>query len=185
MSRLLSLVLAAGALLSAQTLPSTIQTKNLAPYVPSPQSIVDRMLELAGTHAGETVYDLGCGDGRVVVTAAQKFRAKAVGVEISQRMVKEANENIKRAGVEDRASIIHGDLMDVDLSPANVVVLYLLRDSNDLVRPKLEKTLKPGTRVVSHDYEIRGWKPTAVEKSSAFKRDHAIFVYTVPQSFKK
>lgn len=167
------------------TLGQTPPRQQLAPYVPSPQPVVDRMLELAGIHAGDLVFDLGCGDGRVVITAAQKFKAKAVGVEISQRMVKEATENIKRAGVEDRASVIHADLMDVDLGPANVVVLYLLRDANDVVRPKLEKSLKPGTRVVSHDYEIRGWKPTQVEKSTAHKRDHNIYVYTVPQSFKK
>ncbi|MGC3956534.1 MAG: class I SAM-dependent methyltransferase [Verrucomicrobiota bacterium] len=159
--------------------------KSLAPFVATPQNIVDKMLALAGVKPGETVYDLGCGDGRVLIAAAQKYRAKAVGVEISQRLVKEASENIKRAGMEKSVSVLHADLMEVDLAPANVVVLYLLRDSNDLVRPKLEKTLRPGTRIVSHDYEIRGWKPTAVERSEANKRDHSIYVYTAPQSFGK
>ena len=158
---------------------------SLAPYVASPQNVVEKMLALAHIKPGETLYDLGCGDGRVLVAAAQKYKAKAVGVEISSPRVKEATLNIKRAGVENLASVMHADLMDVDLAPANVVVLYLLRDSNDLVRPKLEKSLRPGTRVLSHDYEIRGWKPTAVERSEANKRDHNIYLYTIPQSFGK
>jgi SAM-dependent methyltransferase len=176
------LTAAASTLLVAQSgAPKT----SLAPFVPSPPNVVDKMLEMAKIRPGETVYDLGCGDGRVLVAAAQKYKAKAVGVEISSPRVQQANLNIKRAGVEGLASVVHADLMDVDLSPANVVVLYLLRDSNDLVRPKLEKSLRPGTRVISHDYEIRGWKPTLVEHSEANKRDHSIYVYTVPQSFGK
>jgi len=171
----------------AQSLPApTGPVRNsLAPYVSSPQNIVEKMLEMAKIRPGETLYDLGCGDGRVLVAAAQKYKAKAVGVEISSPRVKEATLNIKRAGVEGLASVVHADLMDVDLAPANIVVLYLLRDSNDLVRPKLEKSLKPGTRVISHDYEIRGWKPTSVERSEANKRDHSIYVYTIPQSLGK
>ena len=159
--------------------------KSLAPYVNSPQEVVHRMLEMANVKPGETVYDLGSGDGRVLIVAASRFRAKAVGVEISERLVKSSTESLKRAGLEDLTRVIHGDLMDTDLSPADVVVMYLLRDSNDLIRPKLEKSLKPGTRVVTHDYEIRGWKATAVERMEAYKREHAIYVYTVPQSFKK
>lgn len=159
--------------------------KSLAPFVSTPQNVVEKMLSVANIRPGETVYDLGCGDGRVLIAAAQKYKAKAVGIEISEPRVKEANERIRRAGVEHLASVVHADLMDVDLAPANIVVLYLLRDSNDLVRPKLEKSLRPGTRVISHDYEIRGWKPTSVDRSEANKRDHAIYVYTVPQSFRK
>jgi precorrin-6B methylase 2 len=170
----------------AGLLPAQEARKNsLAPFVSTPQSVVEKMLEMAKLKPGETLYDLGCGDGRVLVAAAQKYRAKAVGVEISSPRVKEAAMNIKRAGVETLASVVHADLMEVDLSPANVVVLYLLRDSNDVVRPKLEKNLRPGTRVISHDYEIRGWKPTLVEHSEANKRDHSIYIYTVPQSFRK
>jgi SAM-dependent methyltransferase len=179
MSRFSLILLAASTLLPGQ---DGRVRNSLAPYVSSPQNIVEKMLEMARIKPGETLYDLGCGDGRVLVAAAQKYRAKAVGVEISTPRVKEANLNIKRAGVENLASVMHADLMDVDLAPANIVVLYLLRDSNDLVRPKLEKSLRPGTRVISHDYEIRGWKPTAVERSEANKRDHAIYVYTIPQS---
>lgn len=165
--------------------PQDLKKKSLAPFVSSPQTIVDKMLSVAKIRPGETVYDLGCGDGRVLVAAAQQYQAKAVGVEISEPRVKQATERIKRAGLENLASVMHADLMDVDLRPANVVILYLLRDSNDLVRPKLEKSLRPGTRVISHDYEIRGWKPTSVDRSEANKREHAIYVYTVPQSFSK
>jgi SAM-dependent methyltransferase len=165
--------------------PQGLEKKSLAPFVSSPQTIVDKMLSVAKIRPGETVYDLGCGDGRVLVAAAQQYQAKAVGVEISEPRVKQATERIKRAGLENLASVVHADLMDVDLRPANVVILYLLRDSNDLVRPKLEKSLRPGTRVISHDYEIRGWKPTMVDRSEANKREHAIYVYTVPQSFGK
>ena len=183
MSRLLILATCAVAGLAWGQGPVAKQT--LAPFVPSPQNVVDKMLSVAHIRPGETVYDLGCGDGRVLVAAAQQYKAKAVGVEISEPRVREANERIKRAGVQNLASVVHADLMDVDLAPANVVILYLLRDSNDVVRPKLEKSLKPGTRVISHDYEIRGWKPTSVERSEANKREHAIYLYTVPQSFGK
>ena len=181
MSRILMMLSA----LAAASAQESLAQKSLAPYVPSPQTVVDKMLSVAHIRPGEIVFDLGCGDGRILVAAAQQYKAKAVGVEISEPRVREANERIKRAGVENLASVRHADLMDVDLSPANVVILYLLRDSNDLVRPKLEKSLKPGTRVISHDYEIRGWKPTSVDRSEANKRDHAIYVYTVPQSFAK
>ena len=143
------------------------------------------MLELANIRPGETVFDLGSGDGRILITAAQKYHARAVGVELSEQRVKIAQENIHKARVEDRVSVIHGDLMDADLTSANVVMLYLLRESNDLLRPKLERSLRSGTRVISHDYEIRGWKPTLVDKPEALKRQHSIYVYTIPQSFKK
>lgn len=179
----LSLVLLALTSLWAQ--PGGSAAKSLAPYVNSPQEVVHRMLELAQVKPGETVYDLGSGDGRVLIVAASRFRAKAVGIEISERLVRSSVESLKRAGLENTARVIHGDLMDTDLAPADVVVLYLLRDSNDLIRPKLEKSLKPGTRVVSHDYEIRGWKPTSTEQMDAQKRAHSIYVYTVPQSFRR
>ena len=117
--------------------------------------------------------------------AAQKHRVKAVGVELSERLAKSTTESLKKLGLSDLASVIHGDLMDVNLADADVVTLYLLRDSNDLLRPKLEKSLHAGARIVSHDYEIRGWRPTAVEHIEASKRQHKIYVYTVPASFAK
>ena len=162
-----------------------VKAQSLAPYVGTPVPVVERMLELANLRTGETVYDLGCGDGRVLIVAAQKHRMKAVGVELSERLAKSTTETLKKLGLSDLATVIHGDLMDVDLSGADVVTLYLLRDSNDLLRPKLEKSLHAGARIISHDYEIRGWRPTLVDHLEASKREHKIYVYTVPASFAK
>lgn len=153
--------------------------KSLAPFVASPQNIVERMLEVSSLKPGETVYDLGCGDGRVLVTAARKFRAKAVGVELSPRLVQQAKDTIQQSGLQNMASVIEGNLLDVDLSAADVVTVYLMTDSNLKLRPNLEKYLKPGARVVSHDFEIKGWKPKYVEEVTAHRRPHRIFVYEI------
>lgn len=154
--------------------------KTLAPYVPSPQAVVDRMLDAAELKPGETLYDLGCGDGIVLITAARRFGAKAVGVELSKKLVDAAQERIRALNLQERVKVIHGDLMNVNLEPADVVTVYLETASNDLLRPKLEKYLKPGARVVSHDFEIRGWKPVKVERIPAYHRDHMIYVYRMP-----
>ncbi len=157
-------------------------SKSLAPYVPSPQPIVEKMLEAAKVKPGELVYDLGSGDGRVLITAAKKFKARSVGVEISPKLVKQARERIKREGLEDKCRVIQGDLREVDLSDADVVVLYLLTSSNELLRPRLERSLKPGARVVSHDFEIREWNPVRVVQAEAHGRIHSIYVYEWPTS---
>jgi protein-L-isoaspartate O-methyltransferase len=157
------------------------RSQYLAPGVWSPVAVCERMLELANLKPGETVYDLGSGDGRVLIIAAQKFNANAVGVEISETFVKRSRDLIASEGLSERVTVVHGDLMDVDISPADVVTIYLLRDSNDVVKPKLESSLKPGARVVSHDYEIRGWKPVAVEKTSANNRQRPIYLYEIPK----
>lgn len=154
---------------------------SLAPYVVSPQRIVERMLELAELKPNETLYDLGSGDGRIIITAAQRFRAKAVGVEISDALVASSTERIARLGLQGRANVIHGDLLQVDLSPADVVTIYLMTGSNEILRPNLEKYLKPGARVVSHEYAVPGWKPKLVEKADeADARNHVIYLYTIP-----
>lgn len=153
---------------------------NLAPYVPSPQAVVEKMLEAAQLKAGETLYDLGCGDGRILVTAAQKFKAHAVGVELSPTLAREATEQVKRMGLQDQVRVVQGNLLDVDLSPADVVTLYLLTSSNERLKPNLEKSLKAGARVVSHDFEMRGWTPIKTEKVDAHNRVHTIYVYEVP-----
>jgi tRNA A58 N-methylase Trm61 len=157
-----------------------IHPHQLAPYVSSPHQIVERMLELARIKPGEKVYDLGSGDGRVVIAAAQKYDAKAVGIELSSRLVKSSQEEIKRLGLAEKASILHGDVFDADFSEADVVILYLMRDSNNTLKPRLEKSLKPGARVISHDYEIAGWKPQQEETVEAFRRGHKIYVYRMP-----
>lgn len=158
----------------------TEHSQNLAPFVASPQPIVDKMLDVAAVKAGETVYDLGCGDGRVLITAAKRFNAKGVGVELSEKLASSTNATIRRMNLQDQVTIIHGNLLAVNLQPADVVTIYLETNSNDLLRPNLEKSLKPGARVVSHDFEVRGWKPTKVEKINSHNRNHTIYLYTMP-----
>jgi SAM-dependent methyltransferase len=154
-------------------------SNSLAPYVVSPQQIVDRMLELADIKPGETLYDLGSGDGRVLITAVQRYRAKAVGIEISEVLVKSTNERIQKFGLANDARVIQGDLLQVDLSPADIVTIYLATDSNEILRPNLEKYLRPGARVVSHDYVVPGWKPKFVDKDLPDARGHVIYLYQI------
>jgi SAM-dependent methyltransferase len=151
----------------------------LSPYVASPTKVVDRMLELASIKPGETLYDLGCGDGRVLIAAVEKYKANAVGVEIDPKVAARARSWIAKAGVENQARVIQGDLLKVDLTGADVVVIYLERQLNEELRPRLEKFLKPGARVVSHDYPIAGWKPTKVDRSVG-PNPHVIYLYDMP-----
>ena len=127
-------------------------------YVPTPQPVVDKMLELAEVKTGDVVYDLGCGDGRIVVTAAKKYGVKAIGFDIDPQRVKEANENVRSNKVEHLVTIKQEDIFTLDLREANVVTLYLLPDLNVRLMPQLAK-LKPGSRIVSHDFDMRGAKP--------------------------
>jgi ubiquinone/menaquinone biosynthesis C-methylase UbiE len=163
------------AVLGAQAGP----IQKLAPYVPTPQDVVDKMLDLAQLKPGEKLYDLGSGDGRIVITAARDYRAKAVGVEISEQLYRQAKQRISDLRLDKSVSLVHGNLMDVDLKDADVVTLYLLTDANEKLKPKLE-SLKPGARVVSHDFEIRHWIPETTEKVEAHKRTHTIYVYRMP-----
>ncbi|SRR6266849_6978578 len=151
----------------------------LAPDFPSPQVVIEKMLEAAHLKPGETLYDLGSGEGRIVIMAARQFKAKAVGIELSQDLCKAATARVKALGLEDRIKIIHGNLLKVDLSPADVVTIYLLTASNELLKPNLERDLRPGARVVSHDFEIRGWKPSSVQKVEAEGRSRVIYVYDI------
>jgi protein-L-isoaspartate O-methyltransferase len=151
--------------------------ESLAPYIPSPQVVVEKMLEAARVKPGEVVYDLGSGDGRIVITAAEKFQARAVGVELRADLCKSTQAKIRELGLQDRVKLIQGNLLNVDLSPADVVTLYLLTSSNERLRPNLEKYLKPGARVVSNDFEIRGWKPAQIVHINAGGLMHNIYVY--------
>jgi predicted RNA methylase len=157
--------------------PQEFDERSLAPYVPTPQEVVDKMLQVAGLKKDEMVYDLGCGDGRIIITAAQRFGARSTGVELDPELHKRTTERIRELKLQDRVKVIHGNLLDVDLSPANVVTLYLLTDSNTKLRPNLEKYLKPGSRVVSHDFQIIGWTPTRAEKVVRDSRTHTIYLY--------
>lgn len=128
-------------------------------FVPTPNEIVDTMLRLAAVGRKDVVYDLGSGDGRIVITAAQKYGARGVGIDIDPARIAEATENARRAGVAGRVRFIQGDLFEADIGPATVVTLYLLTDLNLKLRPKLMRELKPGTRVVSHAFGMRDWQP--------------------------
>jgi cyclopropane fatty-acyl-phospholipid synthase-like methyltransferase len=153
----------------------------ISPFVASPLPVVKQMLTLAEIKPGETLYDLGSGDGRVVIMAAQDFGANAVGVEMREDLAKQAVGRVSELGLDGRVKIVNGDMFKLDLSQANVVTLYLTTSANDKVKPKLEAELKPGTRVVSHDYEILGWKPIKVDNFCENPRlgypSHTIYVY--------
>lgn len=153
---------------------------NLAPFVATPEIVAEKMLEAAGLKPGEVVYDLGCGDGRTLFVAAQKFQARAVGIELSPALVKQASEKAEKLGLTEQVRVLQGNLFDADLRQADVVTLYLMRLSNERLKPKLVHELKPGARVVSHDYEIMGWKPDRVEKVMLHRRPHMIYVYRMP-----
>jgi precorrin-6B methylase 2 len=151
----------------------------LAPVFPSPESVVDQMLSMAQVKSGEMVYDLGCGDGRIVIAAAQKFKAHAVGIEIRRDIYEKTLANVASLGLADQVKIVHGNALKYDLSPADVVTLYLMTSSNDRLKPLLLKDLKPTARVVSHDFAISGWKPAAVNKMMVGGRPHMVYLYRV------
>jgi precorrin-6B methylase 2 len=141
---------------------STTQPQERAgdvPYVPTPQPVVDAMLKVAKVGKNDVLYDLGSGDGRIVITAAQKFGTRGVGIDINPERIQEANENAKKAGVTDRVKFIQQDLFTTDFSEATVVTLYLLPEVNAKLRPKILSELKPGTRIVSHAFDMGDWKP--------------------------
>lgn len=128
-------------------------------YVPTPQEVVDAMLQMANVTAKDVVYDLGSGDGRIPITAAQKFGARAVGIDINPERIKEAQANLEKAMVDDKVKFLNQDLFETDLSPASVITLYLLPSLNQKLMPKL-KQMKPGTRVVSHSFDMGSeWPP--------------------------
>jgi len=129
------------------------------PFVPTSQDLVVEMLKLANVNKDDVVYDLGCGDGRIVVTAAKQYGAHAVGVDINPERIKEATENARRADVSDKVKFVEGDLFTAEIRPATVVTLYLLPNVNLKLRPRLLAELKPGTRVVSHSFDMDDWKP--------------------------
>ena len=128
-------------------------------FVPTPNEVVDKMLSMAEVTARDTVYDLGCGDGRIVITAAQKHGARAVGIDIDPKRIAEANANAKSARVTDKVRFVEADLFEADIREATVVTLYLLTRLNAKLRPKLMADLRPGTRVVSHAFDMGDWAP--------------------------
>jgi 16S rRNA G966 N2-methylase RsmD len=144
-------------------------------YVPTPDYVVEAMLKMANVTASDVVYDLGSGDGRIPITAAQKYGARAVGIDINPQRIKEANENLAKAGVGDKVTFLNQDLFETDLSPATVITLYLLPSLNQKLMPKL-KALKPGTRIVSHSFDMgTEWPPEKTEDV----RGRVIYYWTI------
>ncbi len=153
----------------------------IAPYVPTPLPVVRHMLTLAQLKPGEVFFDLGAGDGRTVVMAAKEFGARAVGVELREDLAKKALSTIYDEGLQDRVTIVNGDMFNVDLTSADVIFLYLTTSANEKIKPKLEAELKKGVRIVSHDYEIVGWKPAKIENFCENPKlgypSHTIYLY--------
>lgn len=155
------------------------KTEKLAPYYPTPESVVEKMLNFGGLKKGERMFDLGSGDGRIVIMAAQRFGAISTGVEMDPDLFKQSTGKIRSLGLEKTAKVIQGDIFLQDYSSADMLTVYLLPSSNEKVRPLLEKQLKKGTRIVSHDFEFAGWKP---EKSEVIDddgegRSHTLYLY--------
>jgi len=145
-------------------------------YVPTPHEVVDDMLRLANVHKGDVLYDLGSGDGRIAIAAAKKFGIKAVGIDIDPQRIREANENAKKAGVTDLVEFRQEDLFKTDIKEATVVTLYLLPDLNVKLRPRLWEELKPGTRIISHQFDMGTWKPEKTLQSNG----RTVYFWTIP-----
>jgi SAM-dependent methyltransferase len=153
--------------------------EKIAPYFPTPETIVDKMLELGGLRPGEKMYDLGSGDGRIVIMAARKYKADATGVELDESLYKQSSERIKTLGLAPTARIIHGDLLQQDYSSSDLLTIYLLPVAIDKVTPIFEKQLKKGARVVAHDFEFPKWTParTLDIDDDGEGRSHRLFLY--------
>jgi len=177
MRRTLVLTLTAACVLGVAQQAKDIE--KLAPYYPTPETIVEKMLKLGELKPGERMFDLGSGDGRIVIMAAQKFRAISTGVEFDADLWKQSTDRIKSLGLEKRARIIQGDIMKQDYAPADLITVYLLPASNDKVRPILEKQLKKGARIVAHDFEMSGWTAEKTEQvdDDGEGRSHTLYLY--------
>lgn len=154
-----------------------------APYVPSPDRVVKRMLTLAEVTENDVVYDLGSGDGRIVIAAAKEFGARGVGIELDEALVRKARANAEQAGVADRVEFRQGNLFNVDLRDATVVTLYLWPDMNNRLRPKLQRDLDPGDRIVSHSFDIDHWPAdsTVSMKGAPFNTTKTLFRWTISE----
>ncbi len=166
------------ALLGCAVLPAQ-DGERLAPYYPTPETIVEKMLQLGGLKAGEKMFDLGSGDGRIVIMAARKFHADAVGIELDKDLWKLSMDQIRKLGLQKTARIVNGDLLKQDYSSADLITVYLLSGFIDKVQPVLDRQLKKGARVVAHDFEFRNWTPEKVQNvaDDGEGRSHTLFLY--------
>jgi protein-L-isoaspartate O-methyltransferase len=157
------------------------KAEKLAPYYPTPELIVERMLQLGELKSGEKMYDLGSGDGRIVIMAARKFGADATGIELDEDLVHRSRNAIHKAGLDKTAHIIQGDILQQDYSPADVVTVYMLPIANDLLRPIMEKQLHKGARLVAHDFQFSAWTPEKVVdiEDDGEGRSHTLFLYRI------
>jgi ubiquinone/menaquinone biosynthesis C-methylase UbiE len=153
-----------------------VSNLSVAPFVQTPIEVAKKMLELSELKAEENLFDLGCGDGRLILLAAKDIGAKATGIDLREDLLERAKTEIVRLGLQDKVKVIKGNFFDVDVSPANVVTLYLTSSANERLRPKLEKELKVGCRVVSHDFKVPGWKPSMVYDELL---GHTIYTYRI------
>jgi len=157
-----------------------VWTDGEVPFVRSTPEVIDRMLEMAHVKTGDVVYDIGSGDGAIIIRAAKKYGVKGVGIEIDQGLVTKARDNAFRENVQDLVEFRAQDAFTVDVSSATVVMLYMLPDFNAKLRPILDRQLKPGTRVVSHDFDIPGWVPDKVETVKGdFIHDHKVLLFEI------
>ena len=150
------------------------------PYVPTPYEVVNEMLRMAGVGKNDILYDLGCGDGRIVITAVKNTGCRGVGIDIDPRRIEESKNNAAEAGVTDRVEFLQQDLFESDFSEATVLTLYLLQTVNLELRPKILRTLKPGTRVVSHDFSMKDWEADEYKELKTNHRTHNIYFWIVP-----
>jgi SAM-dependent methyltransferase len=150
------------------------------PYVPTPYEVVNEMLRMAGVGKDDLLYDLGCGDGRIVITAAKEIGCRGVGIDIDPRRIEESKNNAIKEGVEDKVKFLQRDLFEADFSKASVVTLYLLQTVNLELRPKILRVLKPGTRIVSHDFSMKEWKADKSTEVKLERRTHSVYFWIVP-----
>ena len=157
-----------------------VWTYGEVPFVPTPPEVIDRMLEMAQVTSDDVIYDLGSGDGRIVIQAAKRYGVKGVGIEIDEDLVRQARANAVREKVDHLVEFREQDALTADLSQATVVTLYMLPDFNAKLRPIFDRQLKPGSRVVSHDFPIEGWVPDKVERLKGdFLHDHTILLFEI------
>jgi SAM-dependent methyltransferase len=181
----LAVVLLGAALAAAQTVQTPQPKKSLdVPYVPTTEDAVDAMLKLAEVKKGDVVYDLGCGDGRIVIAAAKNYGARGVGIDIDPQRIAEANANARRAGVEKLVRFEENDLFQANFKEATVVTLFLLSSVNLKLKPKLLAELKPGTRIVSNTFDMGDWKPekefTVPNTDDDSFLSHRLYLWTIP-----
>jgi protein-L-isoaspartate O-methyltransferase len=176
----LSLLLAAAVAVSVHAQTAAPQRTPDVQFVPTDEKIVTKMLEMAKVTKADHLIDLGSGDGRIVITAAKRYGARGMGVEIDPALVQKARENAQAAGVADRATFVEGDLFEANIRDATVITMYLLPDLNLRLRPKLLNDLKPGTRIVSHNYDLGDWKPAQTATVLVGGTQHTVYFWVVP-----